>query len=93
MKIGDIFKKVDDRQFIINAIENITYNEKGFAITNSTIDGSKTNFVAIDFGNKDMRYIPLDWLLMILSELYGKEYLIKALNEFNKYENIKNKEI
>lgn len=90
MKIKDIVSKVSDNQFIINGID--PKESKSFAVTNCSLS-EKIKHVAIDFGNSDMRFVPLDTLLLVLSEMYGKDYITESVNKIVSYDSIKDMEI
>lgn len=87
MKISDVIKKVSNDQFIVKD----RYNDKDFAITESTPESNKYKTVCIDFGNNISRFVNLDVLLLVLKEMYGKDYLIESLEVFKDYDEIKDK--
>lgn len=89
MKVKDLIKKQCDGQFIIKSL----YNQKKFAITESTPDNTNNKMLCIDFGNNIARFVELDILLLVLKEFYGDEYLIKAIKEIKPYDKIKNVDI
>jgi hypothetical protein len=92
MKIQDTIKKVNKDQFIID--NSIFYKDnKPFAITESTPETFKYKVISIDFEKGNYRAIDLDWLLLILTEFYGKDFLVKAITEIKNYDSVKDIEI
>jgi hypothetical protein len=90
LKIKDIVHKVSNDQFIYS---DFMVTKKMFALTESTPKDYKFKALCIDFGEKVNRFINLDALLLILKEFYGKDYLIKSINEIKYYDSIKDIEI
>lgn len=92
MKIKEMIKRLSKDQYEIDNT-NFYPENKPFAITESTPADRKYKILTIDFGNQDTRNVELDWLLLILQEFYGKEYLIESLQKFKIYDDIKEVEI
>jgi hypothetical protein len=88
--IKDIIQKKSDDQFII---KELLKDNEAFAITESTPDNQKCKMLCIDFGGNISRYVSLDSLLLVLKEMYGYEYILKAINEIKPYEQIKDLKI
>jgi|688.fasta_scaffold326059_2 hypothetical protein len=91
MTISDIIQKVSDEQFIINNLADINDKSKSFTITESTPSDYKYKMVCFDFGMNVNRIAPLDNILLVLKEIYGKDYLIEAINQIKEYNQIKDK--
>ena len=87
LKIKDVIQKVSQNQFIVN---DLFENNRPFAITESTPEEYNFKVICIDFGNGIHRCVCLDNLILVLKEMYGVEYLEKALQEIKPYEEIKN---
>jgi hypothetical protein len=90
MQVKDIIQKVNNDQFIIKELFN---DNKGFAITESTPEEQKFKSLCIDFGNNISRFVSLDNLLLVLKEMYGKDYLITALDVLKNYDEVKDLKI
>jgi hypothetical protein len=88
IKVKDIIQKISKDQFVIR---ELLKDNKPFAITESTPENHTYKILCIDFGKGISRYITLDNLLLILKEMYGNEYIIKAMEEIKSYDDVKDK--
>jgi len=86
LKIKDIVNKISKDQFIV---KELFKDSKPFSITESTPKTNKYKTLCIDFGEDICRFVSLDNLILILKEMYGKDYLVKAINEIKPYDEIK----
>lgn len=92
MKIKDFIKKRNKDQFEINN-SLFYFDNKPFTLTESTPKNWKYKFLTIDFNNGDYRHIDLDWLLLVLIEFYGKEYMIESIQKYKTYDQLKDIEM
>jgi hypothetical protein len=84
--VKDIIQKKSKDQYII---KELLKDNEAFAITESTPENQKCKILCIDFGRSISRFVGLDNLLLVLKEIYGAEYLLKAINEIKPYDQLK----
>lgn len=84
--VKDVIRKKSKDQFIV---KELLKDNEAFAITESTPEDWKYKILCIDFGGNISRYISLHNLLLVLKEMYGADYILKAINEIKPYEQLK----
>jgi hypothetical protein len=89
MKFKDIVNKISEDQYVISNL----LGDRPFAITESTPNSWKPKMISIDFQDGDVRAIEADTMILVLVELYGKDYILDLLSKLKRYEDIKDIEI
>ena len=89
LTVKDLIEKVDDNQFIIHTKEGYSLGTRDFAITESTPTTTSSKIISIDFGSGDSRPLTLERLILVLTEFYGKEYLLELLSKLKSYDDVK----